>query len=82
MRAVARAMRWMRSRQVAMNREEVDHGCSPEEESEEVEIQKEGQEGRAEKEESSATLQSEEEGGAEKEENRAEEGCGQKETRA
>jgi hypothetical protein len=64
-----------------MNREEIDHGCSPEEESEEVEIQKEGKEGRAEKEKSRATLQSEEEGGSEKEESRAEEGCGQKEIR-
>ena len=65
-----------------MNREEIDHGCSPEEESKEVEIQKEGKEGRAEKEKSRATLQSEEEeGGSEKEESRAEEGCGQKEIR-
>lgn len=54
-----------------MNREEVDHGCS-QEESEEIEIQEEGQEGCAE-EESSAALQSEaqvcgkEESAAEKE---------------
>jgi hypothetical protein len=46
------------SRQVAVNREEVDHGCSPEE-SEEVEIEKEGQEGRTEEKESRAALQSE-----------------------
>ena len=59
-----------------MNREEVDHGCS-QEESEEIEIEKEGQEGRAEEKESSAPLRpeaqvrSKEESGAE-EKSRAE----------
>jgi hypothetical protein len=70
------------SREVAMNREEVDHGSQGK--SEEVEIEKESQEGRAEKEKNRReALQPEKEGNAEKEEkSRPKESCGEKEIRA
>ena len=55
-----------------MNREEVDHGCSPEEESEEIEIEKEGQESCAEKEEGHASPESEAQIGSKEKEDRAE----------
>jgi hypothetical protein len=59
-----------------MNREEVDHGCSPEE-SEKVEVEKEGQESCREKEDGRKALRVEEEvHRKEKEENGAKEsGC-------